>query len=479
MMSILTNAAAMSALSSLTSTQTQLSKTQAQISSGLAIGTASDNAAYWSIGQTMSAQVVGLKAVNQSLAVTGGIANVTSAALLAIKSSVQKIQDDIVIAKQAGVSRTAVQSDISAQQQSILAIACSASFNGVNWLVNDVSSDYSRKIDVEIDTTESDFDLLLNGQEPGASAHFESTITESTHTVQNGSSSDSTTVSGYKQTVSDAPDGTMTNPSIPKPDVTVSTGDLPDIAAVRIPISVSASNGTVISTFSTAPINLFTDYSGSYTEEDVSNFSGDPQNSTHSGPNTSSNGYSSYSMGDNAGSGGILDGGVQVTRVSPPSGTSGSSSTTSSSPPSTTIAINPSGGSIHNNPGSSGVTTETSSPSGPTTYTMYQSIVTLSVVGASFDELTDMGAAVQTALERLTTASGIVGALQTRISNQEAFNTSLSDALTSGVGSLLDADMNVASTRLQALQTQQQLGLQALSMANNNSQLILKLFQAA
>ena len=53
------------------------------------------------------------------------------------------------------------------------------------------------------------------------------------------------------------------------------------------------------------------------------------------------------------------------------------------------------------------------------------------------------------------------------------------DALTSGVGSLVDADMNVASTRLQALQTQQQLGIQALSMANNNSQLILKLFQAA
>ncbi|RYC28724.1 flagellin, partial [Lichenibacterium minor] len=42
--------------------------------------------------------------------------------------------------------------------------------------------------------------------------------------------------------------------------------------------------------------------------------------------------------------------------------------------------------------------------------------------------------------------------------------------------SLVDADMNVASTRLQALQTQQQLGIQALSMANQNSQLILKLF---
>ena len=64
----------------------------------------------------------------------------------------------------------------------------------------------------------------------------------------------------------------------------------------------------------------------------------------------------------------------------------------------------------------------------------------------------------------------------TTFANQQSFVTSLSDAITSGVGSLVDADMNVASTRLQALQTQQELGIQALSIANQNSQLILKLF---
>ena len=49
--------------------------------------------------------------------------------------------------------------------------------------------------------------------------------------------------------------------------------------------------------------------------------------------------------------------------------------------------------------------------------------------------------------------------------------------LTAGVSAFVDADMNEASTRNQALQTQQQLGVQALSMANQNSQMILKLFQ--
>jgi flagellin len=45
------------------------------------------------------------------------------------------------------------------------------------------------------------------------------------------------------------------------------------------------------------------------------------------------------------------------------------------------------------------------------------------------------------------------------------------------VGALVDADMSQESTRLQALQTQQQLGIQALSIANSNSQSILSLFR--
>jgi flagellin len=62
------------------------------------------------------------------------------------------------------------------------------------------------------------------------------------------------------------------------------------------------------------------------------------------------------------------------------------------------------------------------------------------------------------------------------VNNQQTFITALSDSLTTGVGSLVDADMNEASTRLSALQVQQQLGIQALSIANSNTQLILKLF---
>ena len=51
------------------------------------------------------------------------------------------------------------------------------------------------------------------------------------------------------------------------------------------------------------------------------------------------------------------------------------------------------------------------------------------------------------------------------------------DSVTRGIGQLVDADMNAESTRLQALQVQQQLGVQALSIANSGSQSLLSLFR--
>ena len=70
-----------------------------------------------------------------------------------------------------------------------------------------------------------------------------------------------------------------------------------------------------------------------------------------------------------------------------------------------------------------------------------------------------------------------IGSISNILTNASNFNSALSNNYTTGIGALVDADMNQASTRLQALQTQQQLGVQSLSIANQSSQLILKLFQ--
>jgi flagellin len=69
------------------------------------------------------------------------------------------------------------------------------------------------------------------------------------------------------------------------------------------------------------------------------------------------------------------------------------------------------------------------------------------------------------------------GAAERRVELQQDFMSSLIDSFKSGIGSLVDTDMEEASARLQALQVQQQLGTQALSIANQAPQSILSLFR--
>ena len=80
---------------------------------------------------------------------------------------------------------------------------------------------------------------------------------------------------------------------------------------------------------------------------------------------------------------------------------------------------------------------------------------------------------IQTSID----AAAQFGSAQGRIDIQNKFVMSLSDSLKSGIGSLVDADMEEASARLQALQVQQQLGVQSLSIANQSPQAILSLFR--
>jgi flagellin len=82
-----------------------------------------------------------------------------------------------------------------------------------------------------------------------------------------------------------------------------------------------------------------------------------------------------------------------------------------------------------------------------------------------------------TALSEMTTAAGSLGAAKKSVSMQKEFVTNLMDAMDRGIGQLVDANMNTESTKLQALQVQQQLGIQALSIANSSWQTILSLFR--
>lgn len=111
---------------------------------------------------------------------------------------------------------------------------------------------------------------------------------------------------------------------------------------------------------------------------------------------------------------------------------------------------------------------------------------TFSVASLNVAALTDSAAdlttlenyirGVDTAMNEMTDAGTSLGSTKKRIGLQQSFVKVLMDAIERGVSSLVDANMNEESTKLQALQVQQQLGVQALSIANSSSQNILSLF---
>ncbi|MND23982.1 Flagellin [compost metagenome] len=105
-------------------------------------------------------------------------------------------------------------------------------------------------------------------------------------------------------------------------------------------------------------------------------------------------------------------------------------------------------------------------------------VMTIALTSASTQGAIDgFMTTVETALSSLTDAGAALGALTTRIDLQDNFAASLSDAIESGVSRLVDADMEEESAKLSALQTQQQLAVQSLSIANSSSQNIMTLFR--
>ena len=86
-------------------------------------------------------------------------------------------------------------------------------------------------------------------------------------------------------------------------------------------------------------------------------------------------------------------------------------------------------------------------------------------------------ARIDASLANVNSALGDIGAQAKQIENHTTFVNKLNDVLTAGVGNLVDADLAKESASLQALQVQQQLGAQALSIANQAPQIILSLFR--
>jgi len=115
----------------------------------------------------------------------------------------------------------------------------------------------------------------------------------------------------------------------------------------------------------------------------------------------------------------------------------------------------------------------TQSQVGGASYSVYSLDITNMTSGGIDSALT----MVEGALSAMTAAGSKLGSMSARIDLQTTFVSALSDSITSGVGKLVDANMEQESSKLSALQTQQSLAIQSLSIANSSSQSILSLFR--
>ncbi len=106
-------------------------------------------------------------------------------------------------------------------------------------------------------------------------------------------------------------------------------------------------------------------------------------------------------------------------------------------------------------------------------------VVTLSAA-AEIDTVTKAGtqiAALETSIDNVNAALARLGTGSKALETHSNFVTKLSDAMEAGIGNLVDADLAKESAKLQSLQTKQQLGVQALSIANQSSGLALSFFR--
>jgi flagellin len=419
MTSILTNGAAMAALQTLRAIDRNLETTQARVSSGLRVETAADNAAYWSIATTMRSDNSALSTVQDALGLGAAKVDTAYEALDSAIATVTEIKSKIVAAYGVGANRNKIQEEITQLQEQLKAIADSASFSGENWLQDYISD--------------------------GGTPPSERPVTKQV-------------VASFTRNASG--------------DVAVKTVDyVLDSKTVLYDLNggkfgILDSQASYIAADEAAV--TVTDTLGADTAYAVQ-FWTDSQLAAL-GADTNAADDRIYAVGGNTY---LRASDSKWVRVVTPA-------------PATTMPVHTYGATSY---GYYVTGADTLAERKLSVSVSNIDINKLSDVAAEINAL-DPGAAgtdedvlgvlesfVDKQLLAMTSAASSLGSIQSRIDLQENFVASLTDVIDKGVGRLVDADMNEESTRLKALQTQQQLGIQSLSIANSNAENILQLFQ--
>ncbi|WP_323767708.1 flagellin [Antarctobacter sp.] len=442
MSSILTNNGAMVALQTLKSINSSLGDTQKEISTGKSVANAKDNSAVWAISKVMEADVKGFKGITDSLNLGQSTVSVARQAAETTTELLTDIKGKIVAAQEENVDRAKIQTDIDALRDQISAVVGAAQFNGLNLLSNTDTAAGSGSINIlaSLDRSGSGVtasDITVGKQDLGTSVG--SIDVASAAAVAVGSDA----ASGAANTAAVALTGNATQPTTLAVIGQTAGAGTATVAAgtgFSIEITAGAAGLATFNTTATAGAQEIT-----YIARD-----GDTEADVTQGLADAFNKY----VADNSD---ITDG----------LGIAASVNGTSANQLDFTGANN-TGDNFSVQVRSYAVADTTIG--GRLEALSSVDVTTQAGVDSALNEIEGL---IQTAID----SAASFGSAQGRIETQTEFVTSLTDALKSGIGTLVDADMEEASARLQALQVQQQLGVQALSIANQAPQSLLSLFR--
>ncbi len=511
MSSILTNTSAMVALQTLKGINRGLNMAQQEISTGKSVATARDNAAVWAISKVMESDVKSFKGISDSLSLGSSTIAVAREASETITDLLTEIKGKVVAAQEENVDREKIQTDISALRSQISSVVGAAQFNGLNLVsgAEDVNILSSLDRGTGGSVTASNITVSRQDMTTGAGTYGTGTSLAANATVLN--SATAVASAGKTAEVTFA--------------ATWASGDTAQVTVAGVALNYTAAGSSVtdIATYFSGAINALgldgvtaANSSGVLTITSTRGFEGlaITQTSTTAGDGTSD---------------------ITAVNGAAPSGSNSATASTISQRAeqlsfSTSAQVN-SGDGYRVTVGTSSYTyvagagetmedvarglkiaVDSGGPAGISTRVTQDSTtgawllnvdndgtggasLSFSATGNaggtasgglfgldSIDVRTNAGADaalenMETMIDRAIDASAAFGSAQKRIDIQNDFVGKLTDAMKAGIGSLVDADMEEASARLQALQVQQQLATQALSIANQQPQSILSLFR--
>ena len=520
MSSILTNTGAMVALQTLKSTNMKLANAQSEIATGKSIGSARDNAAVWAISKVMESDVAGFKAISESLSLGEATVAVARDASETVTDLLTQIKGKIVASQEENVDREKIQSDIDALTDQIKSVVGAAQFNGLNLLSGTESVNILSSLDRSGDGTVAASNITIDRQDLGTGAG-----TYGGTAITGGDLTGLFAVGGAATGTTNAQAGLAAQVQITEGSgAGFADGDTFSVTVGGSVVSVTL-DGTEDAD------GVVTKLQGAINARGIEGITASAGGNAGELVISNTNGFEGVdvavasSLTDTAGgAGGIIEELNGDTGLTATSGTIEQRAQTVDFSAAAKVQEGAGfevsvGGSAFRYVAGKGETMEdvarglktaidADPPTGVTTRVQIGDggAVSLAVdldgapaaiaLSASsggtasgglfgldaIDVTTNAGADaalenVETLIDNSISAASEFGSAEGRIETQASFVSKLTDNLTAGIGALVDADLEEASAKLQALQVQQQLGIQALSIANQAPQSILSLFR--